>query len=281
MSVTNFNATVWSGVILQNLRKAHVAAGAANRNYEGDITQFGDRVKINNIQAITSKEYTTNSDIDGPDELTGEEQFLDINQRRYINFQIDDVDQAQQRPKIMSEAMAEASHALSDDADGYILSLHTDVDSSNYIGETDNPITLTTSNVYDRFTEAGQLLDENNVPRGNRWVIVPPWVHSLLVRSDEFVKAGTELANQTILNGMVGQIGGFSVLMSNNVDSTYGEADVMFGYPGAITFAEQILNMEAYRPEKRFADAVKGLYVYGAKVTRSKGLVVGFFDKET
>lgn len=281
MSVTNFNATVWSGVILRNLRKAHVAAGAANRNYEGDITQFGERVKINNIQAITSKEYTTNSNIDDPDELTGEDQFLDINQRRYINFQIDDVDQAQQRPKIMSEAMAEASHSLSDDADGYILKLHTDVDSGNYIGETDNPVVLTPDNVYEQFTEAGQLLDENNVPRGNRWVIVPPWVHSLLVRSDEFVKAGTELANQTILNGMVGQIGGFNVLMSNNVDSTYGEADVMFGYPGAITFAEQILNMEAYRPEKRFADAVKGLYVYGAKVTRSKGLVVGFFDKET
>jgi hypothetical protein len=280
MSIANFNPTVWAGTALVNLRRAHVAAGVVNRDYQGDITAFGEKVKINNIAAITSKAYTVNGTIDAPDTLVGADQFLEIDQRRYVNFEVDDVDAAQQRPKIMTEAMAEAAHSLADDSDGYILSLHPDVDSDNYIGTQATPIELDPENIYEQWVTAGQILDENNVPRGMRWSIVPPWVHALMVKSPEFIRS-TQLGDNTVLNGMVGQIAGFNILMSNNVDSLYGEADVMFGYPGALTFAEQILSMEAFRPDDRFADAVKGLYVYGAKVTRPKGLVVGFFDKAT
>lgn len=280
MSIANFNVTVWAGTILANLRKAHVAANVVNRDYEGDIRSYGERVKINAIRAITSKAYTTNSNIAAPDALVGDEQFLDIDQRRYVNFQVDDVDKAQQRPKVMNEAMAEAAHSLSDDSDAYILSLHHDIDSDNFIGAQGTPIELDPDNIYEQWVTAGQLLDENNVPRGMRWSIVPPWVHAMMIQSPEFIRS-TQLGDNTVINGMVGQIAGFNVLMSNNVDSEYGEADVMFGYPGALTFAEQILSLEAYRPELRFADAIKGLYVYGAKVTRPKGLVVGFFDKAT
>ncbi len=41
---------------------------------------------------------------------------------------------------------------------------------------------------------------------------------------------------------------------------------IVGGVDSAATYAEQIVSIEAYRPEKRFADAVKGLHVYGAKV---------------
>lgn len=280
MSIANFNATVWAGTVLANLRKAHVAGLAINRDYQGDITSFGEKVKINSIRAVTAKAYTSNTAIADPDELVGDDRFLNIDQAQYVNFYVDDVDAAQQQPKVMTEAMTEAAHALADKSDGYILSLHPDVDSNNVIGTEVAPVVLTKDTIYSEFVDAATILDESNVPRGMRWAIVPPWVHALLVLSPEFIRS-TQLGDGTVLNGEVGRIAGFRVLMSNNVDSTYGEADVMFGYPGAITFAEQILNMEAYRPESQFADAVKGLYVYGAKVTRPKGLVVGYFDKET
>lgn len=280
MSISNFNATVWAGTILANLRKAHVAGLAINRDYQGDITSFGEKVKINSIRAVTAKAYTANVAIADPDELVGDDRFLNIDQAQYVNFYVDDVDAAQQQPKVMTEAMTEAAHALADKSDGYILSLHPDVDAQNVIGTEAAPVVLTKDTIYSEFVDAATILDESNVPRGMRWAIVPPWVHALLVLSPEFIRS-TQLGDGTVLNGEVGRIAGFRVLMSNNVDSTYGEADVMFGYPGAITFAEQILNMEAYRPESQFADAVKGLYVYGAKVTRPTGLVVGYFDKET
>ena len=42
----------------------------------------------------------------------------------------------------------------------------------------------------------------------------------------------------------------------------------------ATAYAEQISKVEAFRPEKRFADALKGLHLYGAKVVRPSALVV-------
>lgn len=280
MSIANFNVDVWASSILVNLRKSHVAANLVNRDYEGDITSYGQSVKINNIGAVTVRDYSTNTNIEAVDTLTDDTRTLLIDQQKYFNFQIDDVDQAQQRPKIMAEAMAEAAHALADASDSYILGLHVDVDANNTLGTTVTPVVIDPENIYAQFVEAGQILDENNVPREMRWSIVSPWVHATLVRSPEFIRS-TQLGDNTVLTGMVGQIAGFNVFMSNNVDSTYGESDVMFGYPGAITYAEQILDMEAYRPELRFADAVKGLHVFGAKVTRPKGLVAGYFDKAT
>ena len=47
---------------------------------------------------------------------------------------------------------------------------------------------------------------------------------------------------------------------------------VMAGYPGAISFAEQIVKVEAYRPESAFSDAMKGLHLYGAKLVRPTGI---------
>ena len=41
----------------------------------------------------------------------------------------------------------------------------------------------------------------------------------------------------------------------------------------AIAFAEQLSEINAYRPEKRFADAVKGLHLYGAKVVYPNEMV--------
>lgn len=277
MSIQNFNATVWAGEILSNLRKAHIAGEVVNRNYEGDITEFGQKVSINSIGAITAKPYTRGQSIDAPETLSGDEKELEIDQAEYINFEVDDIDAAQQRPKVMSEAMTEGAHALSDRSDSYILGLYGDAD--NEIGGAGSPETLTSSNVYDYFVEAATLLDENNVPRTTmRWAVVSPWMHSLLVKSDEFLRS-TQLGDETAVNGMVGQIAGFTVLMSNNVSQDGGEYRAMFGYPGAISFAEQVLNLEAFRPDDRFSDAVKGLYVYGAKVVRPSGLVTGFFQR--
>ena len=78
-------------------------------------------------------------------------------------------------------------------------------------------------------------------------------------------------------NGRVGQAAGFEVLKSNNLPDGPGAGagkSMIAGYRGATTLAEQIVSTEAFRLEKRFADGVKGLHVYGTKVTRPTGLVV-------
>lgn len=84
------------------------------------------------------------------------------------------------------------------------------------------------------------------------------------------------MAEDVLQNGVVARAAGFDIYMSNNCFSKVATGTTTFtvtaGDEGACTYAEQIVSTEAYRPEKRFADAVKGLHVYGAKVVDAKRL---------
>ena len=70
MSVSNFIPAVWSARLLAHLDKQHVLTQLCNRDYEGEITQYGDTVKITQIGEVTIKDYTANTDIADPEELT-------------------------------------------------------------------------------------------------------------------------------------------------------------------------------------------------------------------
>ena len=84
------------------------------------------------------------------------------------------------------------------------------------------------------------------------------------------VQAGTAMAEGILKTGLVAQAAGFDIYLSNNCVSVNSNSTdtytIVGGVDSAATYAEQIVSTEAYRPEKRFADAVKGLHVYGAKV---------------
>jgi hypothetical protein len=56
---------------------------------------------------------------------------------------------------------------------------------------------------------------------------------------------------------------------------------VVAGHQIATTYAEQINKVEAYRPQNSFADAIKGLHLYGAKVARPEALAVMDCDVTT
>lgn len=277
MALDNFIPTIWSARLLVNLHKALVYGqdGVVNRDYEGEIRDVGDTVKINSIGPITIGTYTKNTDISAPETLTGEQTLLQITEAKYFNFQVDDIDAAQQKPKVMDDAMREAAYGLRDAADQYIASLYTGVAAGNTIGDDTTPIVPTASDAYDYLVDLGVLLDEANVPSDGRWVIVPPWFHGLLLKDDRFVKGGTAESDQRLRNGQVGEAAGFAVLKSNNVPNDSGtKYKIIAGHPMAWSYADQILKVEAYRPEKRFADAVKGLHVYGAKLVRPSAIAV-------
>lgn len=276
MAVTSFIPELWSARLMYALEKSHVAANLVNRDYEGQIKQQGDTVHINSIGAVTVNDYTRNTDIDDPEELTTSDQTLTINQSKYFNFQIDDVDAAQAAGDIMDVAMGRAAYALNDTSDAFLLkTIATGVDTGNKVGDTSGVITLTKDNLYENIVALKTKLDKANVPTTGRYIVVPPEIHALLLLDDRFVKAsdgGT--ANATLLNGEVGRVAGFTVYMSNNVYYSTDHWEIPASVAYSTTYAEQIVSTEAYRMEKRFADAVKGLHVYGAKVTDGKAVAV-------
>nr|DAH96122.1 MAG TPA: Major capsid protein [Caudoviricetes sp.] len=275
MAVTTFIPELWSARLLYALEKAHVATNLVNRNYEGEISNHGDTVHINTIGAITVKSYTKNTDIDAPETLTTTDQTLVIDQAKYFNFQVDDVDKVQAAGELVDTAMGRAAYALADVSDAYLLGvIAAGAAAGNTIGSAAAPVALTGSNVYENIVKLKTKLDKANVPNTGRTIVVPPDVHSLLLLDDRFAKSTATAGQEALINGLVGRIAGFDVYMSNNVKTGTGTDtgktpyfEITAQITDATTYAEQIIKTEAYRMESRFADAVKGLHVYGAKVT--------------
>jgi hypothetical protein len=280
--INNFIPKVWSVKILKALEKFHIfgSSACANREYEGEIQDKGSSVKINAIGDITIKDYTRNSDIDGAEELNDAGQELVIDQGKYFNFAVDDVDKVQANANVMAEALGRAGYGLRDKVDIFLAANHVYVPSANFVGDDTTPIVPTKADAYDYLVDLGIKLDEANVPSEGRFAIVPPWFHGLLLKDSRFIAAGTSKSDDVIRNGFIGRAAGFDVYKSNNTPNTAGtKYKVIAGHPMALTFAEQIVKTEAYRPEKRFSDAIKGLHVYGAKLVRPSCWAVGTFNK--
>ena len=275
MAVTTFIPELWSARLLYALEKAHIATNLVNRNYEGEISNHGDTVHINTIGAITVKSYTKNTDIADPEVLSTTDQTLVIDQSKYFNFQVDDVDKVQAAGELVDTAMGRAAYALADVSDASLLGvIAAGAAAGNTIGSAAAPVALTASNVYENIVKLKTKLDKANVPNTGRTIVVPPDVHSLLLLDDRFAKSTATAGQEALINGLVGRIAGFDVYMSNNVKTGTGTDtgktpyfEITAQITDATTYAEQIIKTEAYRMEKRFADAVKGLHIYGAKVT--------------
>lgn len=274
MALTNFIPQLWSARLLEHLHNTHVYANLVNRDYQGEITRMGDTVKINQIGAVTVGDYVKNTDMTAPQTLDGVQTTLVIDQAKFFNFQIDDVDDAQTNPKLMDKAMLQAGYALADVTDKFIADLYTDIPSANQIGNNSAPIELDKTNVYDYLVDLGVILSNNNVPKQGRFIVVPPFVTGLLNKSDLFTHS-TQMGDSNLTNGMIARAGGFDIYESNNVPNTSNaKYKIMAGTSIGISFAEQVIETEAYRMEKRFSDAVKGLHVYGAKMVQPKAMAL-------
>ena len=275
MSLT-FIPTVWAARLLTALDRSLVYGqpGVVNRDYEGEIREAGNSVKVASIGDVTVNDYTKDSDILDPEILTDSDQTMLIDQQKYFNFYIDSVDRAQQNVNTLDEAMRRAAYKLNDQADSFIATtMDAAILSGNKIGSTTTPEVPTKDTAYEYLVDLSVLLDEGDTPIHGRFVIVPAWFHGLLLKDDRFVRSGTFRGDDRLQNGEVGEAAGFMVLKSNNVLNTSGaKYKIIAGHHIATSYAEQIVDVQTFKPEKRFGDAVKGLHVYGAKVLRPTNL---------
>lgn len=264
MALDVFIPEIWSARLLAHLDKRHVYAKLVNREYEGEIRNVGDTVRINQIGNVTVKDYTKNTAIQAPDELTGSQLTLTLDQAKYFNFAVDDIEAAQANVKLIDKAMQRAAYALADTTDQYIASLVSQAGITIDNG-TGGAIVVDGTNVkaYDLLVDVAVQLEQNNVPAANRWIVVPPWFMGQLLKDDRLMRVDYK---NMIATGEIPGIVGLKVFVSNNVPENAGEYSAMAGIPEAIAYVEKVIKMEAYRPDDRFADAVKGLLVYGAKV---------------
>lgn len=276
-ALQEFRPEVWSANLIVNTNKSLVFGNLATRQYEGEITGAGSVVKISELGDITIGSYTEGSDVT-VQELSGAQRTLEINQQKYFAFDVDDILAVQSRPDLMAGAMQKASYAMSDNIDQYLAALYDEagITDSGDLGSSGTSRTLyatgaTDPNMVTLVTDMHRLLDESNAPSQGRWIVVPPFMHQYLKYAqivDNTTGGMRTPDSQAVGNGFIGQGLGFNWYASNNVDNNGTQYRVMFGAPGALALAVQITKMEASRRELQFADLVKGLFVYGAKVVR-------------
>ena len=275
MSIASFIPEVWSARLLEHLRKNLVVANLFNRNYEGEISQMGDTVHINQLAEITIKDYTANVDIENPDQLSTTSIPLVIDQGDYYNFYLNDVDRAQARGDLMDNAMRSSAYGLADKLDMYLAGLLATGTLVTGLGTDAEPLYVNAETAYELVVKMKVALDKANVPTQGRYLLMPPEFEGYMLLDQRFAGGTGNNAEARLINGMVGRAAGFDIYISNNVKNTEGSLfKVCASTVDQATYANQLVRTEAYRREKGFDDGVKGLHVYGAKILRPEAVAV-------
>lgn len=270
----NFIPTIWSSRILNHLDNKLVALNFVTRQYEGDISAYGDTVKINSIGGVTIKEYT-GADIDAPEELTSTQQELKIDQGKYFHFAVKDIDQAQAQPNLIDMATQRAAYDMADHIDKDVFEVMA-TQAGIKVGTAAAPLDVTSEDVdiYNTLADVSAQMDAANIPSSGRVLVVPAFVIAALNKHPLFNRN-----DNVVANGFSGSILGIQIYVSNNLKQTAAYVAGVLGLPEATAFANQVVETEAYRPERNFSDAVKGLQVYGRSVIEPNKLAVVYFKK--
>ena len=299
-SGNNFLPEIYSKKVLNFFRKASVVEAITNTDYAGEISGYGDTVKIINEPEITVYEYERGANVDKTP-LTDVETTLIVDTANAFKFIVDDIESQMSHVNFKEVATSSAAYSLRDAFDeGVIAKMFAGVSSSSPdhvigadaaagtagLGETTASVDLLGSDgtgvdALDLMARMARLLDDENIPEEGRWFVAPPSFYEELSQSgSKLLSVDFNAGQGSIRNGLVssGKLRGFSMYKSNNIGSTStATGKVLCGHMSAVSTAQTITSTEVIRDPDSFGDIVRGLHVYGAKVLRPKALVSAFY----
>jgi len=280
----NFIPEIWSGKLIENFYDATVLAAISNTDYEGEIRQYGDTVNIRTTPEITIREYVKGQTltVENPDKPKIQ---LVIDKGEYFACVEDDVDKVQSDINLMDTWSKDASERMKIKIDQRVLTdILPDISADNKgatagrisnnidLGTTGSPIAITKTNVLEYLVDIGTVLDEANCPESGRFVVIPAKMAGMIKKSDLKDASLTGDSVSILRNGRLGMIDRFTVYMSHNLSVSSGKFSLVAGHKMGFTFASQMTNMETIRSETTFGNIIRGLQVYGYKVTKGEAL---------
>ena len=295
-----FLPSIYSKKVLNFFRKASVVEAITNTDYAGEISAFGDSVKIIKEPVISVSAYTRNTDT-SQTMLTDQELNLVVDQAKAFKFIVDDIETNMSHVNFKEVATSSAAYSLKDAYDAAVLAeMFTGVSSSSpdhVIGSdsatADSTMTHATNSVdllgsdgtgvdaLDLMARMARLLDDQSVPEEGRWFVAPPSFYEELSQSgSKLLSVDFNAGQGSIRNGLVstGKLRGFDMYKSNNIAATSNASGkVMAGHISSTATAQTILSTEVLRDPTSFGDIVRGLHVYGANVLRPEALVSAFY----
>jgi len=270
--MTEFIPEIWSQRVLEDKKKAHVFGMLANRNYEGEIRQSGDQVRIPQIGHPTVNDYTRNDFGTGLTLETANvaSMTLVVDQEKYVNVGIDDIDMVQSNVNVLPQLATNMAYQLADTQDQFIAGLYTQAGLSSTSNSATSYVTIGSSNARTELLLMGKTFDQNNVQRDGRYMVIPPALMFELIDAGILEQSNNDITWQ---EGRTVRAYGWNLVMSNNVNQPSTDTDqynIICGVSNeSITLAEQIVKMERgnlYDAQKGFGVSMGGLHVYGARI---------------
>ena len=272
---------VFSGKLLEKFYAKATMTNITTTDYIGEIKKQGDTVVIRTTPDITIRDYKRGGTLilEYPDSPAIE---LTVNRAKYFNFAMDDIDVHMTDMNWLDKYADDAAQQMKVVIDkeffaDIIVYADPDNQGSNAgkeshlfdLGAPGAPLTLNKDNILDYIVDCGTVLDEQNCPDEDRWIILPPAVFNLINKSDlkDASFAGTD-KSILLTGGFTGKmIDRFYIYESNLLFRVTEGADagawyLPFGRKGSIVAATVFQKVEKYRPQNTFADAMKGLAVY-------------------
>jgi len=295
-----FLPSVYSKKVLNFFRKASVVEAITNTDYAGEISAYGDSVKIIKEPVISVYDYTRGSDTTQT-KLTDQELTLVVDSAKAFKFIVDDIETNMSHVNFKEVASSSAAYALRDSYDAAVIAtMFSGVSSSSpdHVLGADNATDLAagtfdgTGNLdigfgssehdpIDVMARMARLLDEQSVPEEGRWFVASPDFYEQLGQaSSKLLSVDFNAGQGSIRNGLVssGKLRGFDMYKSNNIAATSNAAGkCLAGHISSTATAQTIISTEVLRDPSSFGDIVRGLHVYGAKVLRGEALVSAFY----
>lgn len=286
--------TIWSGKLLVKFYDASVIPAISNTDYEGDIKDMGDQVEIRTTPSITVFDYAKGDvlPVENPEPTKVS---LLIDKGKGWNFLDEDVDSHQSDYDHVNDWTQDASEQVKISVDTDCLAdIPADAHAANAgntagrisqniaLGATGAWVSVSKSNILDLIVDAGTVLDEQNVPESDRWLVLPAWACGMIKKSD-LQDASLAGDGQSILrNGRIGMIDRFEIFRSNLLevvdDTSEKVTNALFGHKSALTFAGQFTKSESLRSTTQFGTLHRGLKVYGYEVIKPEALGVAYIS---
>jgi hypothetical protein len=304
-----FIPSVWSAKLNAKFYAASVFGEIANTDWQGDIAGMGDKVVINAAPTLTVRDYVAGGSLTYEAPATVSQDLL-IDKGKYFAFQVNDVLEYQSKPSMIDTFSTDGAEQMRIAMDSTVLYNTFSLAAANNKGATAGlvsasydmgtdatPVTLTPALALQKILEMASILDEQNVPESDRWLVIDPYTRTMLMQSNLSQAQFMGDSTSTVRNGKIGTIDRFTVYVSNSlpkaaagtatpwnsavgaevsVTSTGTVAKrraIMAGHKSAITFASQITKMETVRNQTDFGDYIRSLNVYGYKVVKPESLV--------
>lgn len=290
--------TIYSGKMLVKFYTNTVFGAIANTDYEGEIKAQGDKVEIRALPDITINTHRKGMTLtyEQPEATAVS---LDIDQGKTWSFATNIVEDAQTDIKDYAEKWGDvAQKQMKIQIDSDILgNVYTDAHASNsgassgaIAGDIElgtdggTSVTLAKTDVLEKIVDCGQILDEQDVPEEGRWMVIPAWMSSLILKSDLKDASLAGDGTSILRNGRLGMIDTFTLYKSNQLATSTDGASatctfILFGTRHGITFASQIVENENLKNPNAFGTLFRGLQVYGYKVVKPEALGVLFAKK--